>query len=601
MHGSRLFPCPPVLFSVLIILFFIMMTAPGCRSKKVKVEAEYVRPSSSYDQDSLYERKKASGWHTEITDLSAVPISLGEGVEEPLAALAERVFAAQREMTEKLWDTEGLVGTVILNRPVEVVDALNFKYSVLLHMSTVISVLDPALLRSVWPEYDTFMSSQGEGRIPVAELSAESRDGLRRYKLQALRFAPENPLRIAAEQGDQALLDAVVAGKGEFKIEDTVVIPKTHLPRQNGRAAFPAVEGDLLNYNRPRLVDGPVNQIRTFGSEEASSLGEIKSPASRTLLPQIRLVCAPFCKDPGQKDYLPSKSERLEFLAGFSLGHSMEWERRVAFASGYLSASMSAGCGIGLRIPIQVTVLVPETCDLSGKSVESSVSVDVFDAESDFYKAAGLASSQCFRGNEFVLEMDAVCRVRAVELWQLLGAQERVGIGFNHSATMTPPFGDNKKGLPIKIDPVLTNTKFTLSAVSAALVLGMNVGGDGRVKLDIANTCDEAEKTSVTFENPKDRQSYPLLLEADRNPSCSIANVRYEADLTITPMVRLEASASLLMFSRKLETDWWMLNECKVKAGKLYLGAHKGTARVKRQEFKRSPLPTLPAKRPQTI
>jgi hypothetical protein len=92
----------------------------------------------------------------------------------------------------------------------------------------------------------------------------------------------------------------------------------------------------------------------------------------------------------------------VSFINGFTLGHgytwSTEWDWEYNDIAVFQSdASAFVGFGLGFRIPVESTVKV------AGDQLEYAV--NVFDADSNYYRTAGIDESQIFSGEEFVLEL----------------------------------------------------------------------------------------------------------------------------------------------------------------------------------------------------
>lgn len=524
-----------------------------------------------------------------ISSLAGKSIQLGQGRAVSLKTMSDTVFKPLDMYTENI-NRMAVPGKIILEKPVMLDEAIEFDDSFVLRKSTTINVLDPEKMKQISPEFKSFLSRQGRGKpIRLNTLDAESRKGLSDLMKNINRLKPEDPLRMAAAKGEQSLLDAIQAGKGELTVEDTVVVPK-FIPRPvNGVTVYPAVVNGRLDLKNLKPVSMPV-------LKELNSVYRPLKPAPVPALKMPQLQMLPKNSDVPELNKTGTHAFTAEFLTGFTKGHSWQWERRWSYTSGFFRVTIGGGYGFGLRVPVKVTGDLSPTSiyrydtrdyrdDLQGR-----ITAQTLDADEDYYRRTGLSPSKIFRGSEVVLEYQLGFGYKFRALWKDLAGKPFGGMGLNYSQDAKPPWGSNCTdcGFHIPIPPELTRTTFDYSVMTGFVQTGFHVNGTGKAFLKFIPYYSEnpAAPVSMMFDSsgyqPFDLRLPRLALaegqtQVSRGFGFKIGEPAYRLGLSITPEVRVGVSAGYKSFSRTFVTEWIGLNALELQMGTLQLPAHEGT------------------------
>jgi hypothetical protein len=527
-----------------------------------------------------------------ISSVSKKSVQLGHGTTMKLGKIAAMSFKPLDRYTTRL-QRLAIPGRTILFKPVVHDEAVEFDDSFVLRKSTTVVVLDPAKMKQVSPGYKSFLNRQQIKTMSVAALDPESRKGLSDFMKHIDRLDPRNPLRLAAARGQQEVLNAILAGKGEFTIEDTIVVPK-FIPKQlKGMTMYPSIRNGSLNFKALQPVRLPLlKQLgRVSGRHHAIQPGKIK------------MQHMAMAQQTGNKPKFTISGKKYftaEFLAGFTRGHSWQWERKWKYPSGFFRATIGGGYGFGLRIPVRASGdLSPTriyTFDKKDRSVDvhGRLKVDVLDADAAYFKRTGLPESELFRGNEVVLEYQLGFGYKFRALWTDVLYRPFSGTGLNYSQNARPPWGKGcaNCGFHIPIPPEVTRTSLGYSALKGFVQTGFHVNGTGAVYFYFAPVRNNiaANPVRLKFENsnyhPFTIRLAPLALPGNQNMISEnfgfrLNKMAYRMGLDITPEVRVGIQAGYKNFSRTFTTDWIELNMFRIGMGSVQLSTHKGT----RHEF----------------
>lgn len=504
-----------------------------------------------------------------------------------LGTLTAKAFKPQVDFAKKL-QVPGVVGGAILSKPIIQDEVTEFDDAFVVRRATTINVVNPQALKKASPEYRKFMGKRSNKRILLNKLSPESVAGLDHYMKEVLPKLPANdPIRLAAVNGPQAILDAIRDGKGMLTIEDTIMVPKLVMPMSpQGVAMYPK-----FNQNGVLTLKKPI-QMQTFTVKPM-----------QLAAPPAKLAPAPLAKKQLQmvKRNVPFEASgnhnfSEEFLAGFTKGHSWQWEQRWSYTSGFFRVTVGAGYGFGLRVPFTVSgafsptnIIINDRADRT-IDIRGQLQVDVFDANSDYYRRVGLPQSKVFAGDEFVTEMQFGFGYKFRALWKDIAYKKFVGSGVNYSQSFTPPFGhcNNNCGIRIPIPAELTRTEFDVAALEGEVQIGLHLSGKGQVGMDFNRLIDGQPigKARFNFKNTNAKNTTFRLDRIDTETNVDKAqarygfmldNLNYRLGLTVTPEVRLGVVAGYKDFSRTFYTDWLPLNFYTIRLGTINLGSHEGT------------------------
>lgn len=530
------------------------------------------------DPDLRTNQRVRTGVATPVptADLAQRMISLGD-TSQSVADLAAQVF---RDNAALLRQANDAPAAAVFGRPHTQVETDELPDSFVVSQTTTVVVSDPDRLAQASAAFRQFRPEQGVAPS-YSELPQEARDGLDRLWADSTSMPQNHPLRIAGEQGRQALVDAVYAGAGELQVTDTFTVAKA------------AAAGGAANRHVLRN-DGLIDYSATTPAASWLPLPLLQLP--RLPLPAVQPedppIPAPALHRNGRHAYA------AKFLTGFTRGRSWDWERRWNFPSGFFRLSLGASYGLGLRVPMQVTGSISPTLIRRSAGVDSQDPVEVsvlaqpMDGDAAHYRAAGLEQGKVFDGHEFVLNAETYYGLRLRALWMNVAYVPRTTFGLNLNQNWRPPFGDyhgTAAGDPTFIIPTAqTHTEFSpLPGLSGWAQFGININGTGRAIITQQPVINGERRTSrrLTFTHPT-AQDRTYLLPATRPDvgdtartryGLRLSDPRYMADLSLTPMIRAGVTAGYRSFSRSFRTDWISLPAARVSLGNLSLGRHDGT------------------------
>jgi hypothetical protein len=191
-------------------------------------------------------------------------VRLSPTVTDTLGNLARASFADLDQFRAKTQQI-GVRSRAIAAEPIVSDEVAEFSDVFVVKMSTHVIVTDPDSLSRMSPQYARFRK-RGGGRATVDKLTPAGRAGLDAYiKNTAPTLPASHPLKEAAAQGPNALLAAISAGKGEFGISRTIIVPK---------AGFQAVPRDVA-----AQIEGPVRTIRGTRADAPVAAGPVAAVA----------------------------------------------------------------------------------------------------------------------------------------------------------------------------------------------------------------------------------------------------------------------------------------------------------------------------------
>ena len=527
-----------------------------------------------------------------ISSVKNRTIKTGGGTTIKLEKIAAISFKPLNRYTDRL-NRLAKPGRTILFKPVVQDEAVEFDDSFVLRKTTSVIVLDPEKMKQISPAYKSFLSRQQVKTMPVAALDPESRKGLSELMSHLDRLAPGDPVRQAGAKGEQEVLDAILAGKGELTIEDTIVVPKFIPKPLKGMTMYPSIKNGVLNFKALQPVRMPLLR----------QLGRVSGRPHAVPLKKIKMQPMVMAQKPGNRPEFTMSGKKYftaEFLAGFTRGHSWQWERKWKYNSGFFRATIGGGYGFGLRIPVKASGdLSPTkiyTFDRKDRAVDvhGRLKVDVFDADTAYFRRTGLPESELFRGNEVVLEYQLGFGYKFRALWKDILHKPFSGIGLNYSQNARPPWGRgcSNCGFHIPIPPEVTRTSFGYSALKGFVQTGFHVNGTGAAYFDFAPLHNNRAENPVRLKFENSNYHFftirldPLVPQHNRdiiseNFGFRLNGMAYRMGLNITPEVRVGVQAGYKDFSRNFFTEWIELNMFRIGMGAVQLSSHKGT----RHEF----------------
>ncbi|MDO9226361.1 MAG: hypothetical protein Q8M09_11700 [Pseudomonadota bacterium] len=488
-------------------------------------------------------------------------VDTGTGEQVDMAALFDQTFTAQRALGQQL---SRISDKALVKRPQINEVVVEFPDRLLLARQVRMVVRDPRQAAADSPEFAAFLApvdKAAAARARVAELPSDEQADFRRFLAEELpQLEADDPLREAlASGGEDAVLRAVLSGAGEFEVTDEVV-----------------VERRLFNDGGPRLPMSLRPMARPL----------IFTPVVRRALRPAQPLTATAAKQDGRG--------RLEFnepfLAGFTLGQELKWERKWKFNVGFLRLTYSMGYGVGLRIPLRLEgSLTPISIERSapddpGHDLTLQLRATAFNAGPEYYLAAGLDPTQVFDGNEFVLEVGSSLNYKLY----LLGKDRAKGTlpspSLVQSRDFTPPLGGTAREIfpTIAIPPELTNTTLELGALRGDLTLGFSLRGDGAALSQVSLLVDDAPREvrplplRDTGGITETLRLHPLAAGVQRQRyGLRIAAPQYQMNLSVVPQLQVGMDIGVGEFRRGIRTDWFDLISHPL--GQITLPPHAGT------------------------
>lgn len=511
-----------------------------------------------------------------LNDFKNVTFKINDTLSTSLGRLAEEAFVEQDQIRNVLQSIHSPGN--LAQAPEFKSEVLEFKDAFAITKSTSIVVSNPEALSRSSPLLKGFGGRKlNVNQQLLPSLNQQKLQGFREYlQNEVPKLSPNDPIRLAAQQGEEAVLKAIAEGKGKYEITDTFIIPKNPFPVVNGKIVFP-FRTTYLNQ-----VDSEANDR---GLEQRVAQGSVTQRETRP-------VEKPSVKTSGEADF------HTEFLAGFTKGNAWHWRRRWDFPSGFFRISLAASYGIGCRIPIQVDGKVSPTQilikDVEDKSAEfkTDIKVQTLDADTSFYRRAGLPQNLLFDGKEAVLEASFGFGMKLRALWTDILPIPYTEIGIpSQSQNFKPPLGNENVGPVIAVPPEITQTVFNFAALKGFAQFGVRIKGDGKVNLDYrpALGSQQLQKKELVFHstsNVSEKRELPVIKSSQasfqNNFGFTLSDPKYKVDLSLVPVVQIDADIGVDWLSKHFTTGWIDLNAFTLHLGSLSFGRHSGT----RKEFK---------------
>jgi hypothetical protein len=450
------------------------------------------------------------------------------------------------------------------------------------------TVADPDALRKSSPRFRRMRSKKGRDGWKLSQLGSKGMKEFKAFKRRVKKLKATHPLRVAAEAGDDAPMDALIAGKGDFTVEETIIIPKKPMRRDSSGRLMVPTRSKGGNFNYATASASKSTLLKGMAGTDAGTSEDVRSK--------------PETKTAGKS------SHTAKFITGFTKADNFIWQKKWKFPSGFLKVKFRAWYEFGLRVPIEIRgTLSPTKITRKGGDTDKPApfSVDLkakaVNANTDFYRAVGMNPSLIRDGKEFLMGagFELVVRLKAGfvvnKTWSIPNKP-----GFDFSQDFKPPFGDcgTNCGIDIWIPADKTRTKLSLmKIVTGSARIGFKLAGngkalakfealygDGSVKSWPAGRKNqEARAQTVTFTNKNQVRSFKALAGANARKSTkhygySISNPRYQWAMKLIPGVR----ADIRIKAKPIINDnfpigpFW-LDSLAIDLGTLHLNRHKGT------------------------
>ncbi len=477
------------------------------------------------------------------------PLELENGDILLVSEAAQASLARHHELTDEL----ERVPDALFGEPVTRERFVETDREVVLEASTAFVVRDPKQLRESSKRFSNFRRGTKPGTAFVTDFNAEQREKFNALK-RSLRDEPDDhPLKVAAGQGDQALLDAVIRGLGNVLVTSVVRMPKRGaLERQGQNLMVPSYKGSGkgLDYEETRPLKLPF-AVDTKVPLESTSMG-----LQATIPNDV----------PEQDPYTWGEATTVsKFVAGFQVGDGWYWDETWSLADGHLTLGAGVYFALGIRFPFEVTgTMSPTSIVLHGSEdvdgeFETDLSVETVDGDAAFYEAAGVPADEVYDGDEFVATASAYMTIDLEFGFGLIKVDETFPKDpvFDHGQNFTPPLGEScgsNCGIEFWIPSNVTRTNINFAGiVHGEAQLGMLLTGDGSISLDYESLFDDEEVVSqragndelthrLTF-NQESSRHFVTELPALEEPGTKsfgyrLSDAEYALDLEVVPGVK---------------------------------------------------------------
>ena len=212
---TRFAPRPTLLFALLSLALAVRA---GTAAAKPKPRLEAAAGKLEVDAKKLARSKILR--RGDFRKLGSAKVRLGTGPAVSLGTIARRVFADQRALARGLRQAKGVQGKV---RVVET--AIERKDAYELTLSTTAVVSDPDKVTKKVPRLARWKVAS---RRSPSQLEPKQRKAFDQWVRGDLKRLPaSHPLRRAYDRGgEKALVAAMVAGKGTYTFEQTLIVPR---------------------------------------------------------------------------------------------------------------------------------------------------------------------------------------------------------------------------------------------------------------------------------------------------------------------------------------------------------------------------------------
>jgi hypothetical protein len=587
---------PVVLFILLLTsLSALAVTPPGMAPPAAAVSVaippmlknspELARLLRDWDSESVLAIEVARQAPRQVLNRAAmqqirIHTDSGESIE--LGKLFDSTFAAQRSLDQQV---KRIPATALVGRPQFTEAVVEFPDRLLLLRQVRIVVRDPQQAAAAAPELARFLSPVDlteAVRARVDRLKPDEQQDFRRYIAEELPLLDaDDPLRQAlAEGGEDALLRAILRGVGEFEITDQVVIER-HLSNDG---SLRLREHDLFR---------PLVQQR----KQAPSLAPVRPLATQQQKIPPSALAGPASQ--GRQYRYPAGEQREgrldfsePFLAGFTLGQELAWERKWKFGAGFLRINYGMGYGFGLRIPVALNgrlnpvSTIRSAVDDPGRDLSLSIQAVTSDALEAYYDRVGLAQAQHFSGDEFVFTAGSWFGFKLYAMGKNWAQLTPVNSPWNKSHSFIPPLGGVARPFfTFEVPPELTNTGVDLGPLSGYLQVGVGLNGTGTVFAPYALLVDgqpvvEQQLTLANTNSHTETLSLPPLTgqpgaTLQQRYGLRLGAPTYLMDVSTATRLRVVMEVKAGPLKRSVSTDW--LDVFTLPLGRIALPPHAGT------------------------
>ncbi len=540
------------------------------------------RPQTGSEGDTLVSQRTRGARvlkRGSVASLRTRQVDVGGGRKMSVGSLATLVFADQDQIARELRGAR----SSLLSDPVVSDEVVETDEATVLTRRTRAVVTDPAGLARRARRFNRMRKRASRARF--RDITGASRQRFAAWKKKLSKLPANHPLRIAAGQGDDALIAAVQDGKGDIEVTTTVVIPKKQLEIVNGQLLV------------PRYRDGKIDYKSKSGRRLRSNTSNQGTDRARDAKPSR-------VNKTGEVNYT------AKFLSGWTLADSWEWSRTWKFPSGFFRVKADAYYSVGLRVPLKVharmtprKVTVRGASDV-GRKFKVELTAEAVDANAAYYKDTGLPTSEIHKGKELVLEAGFHLHYTIKAGWGVIKMNGRIGKDFDFGKNFRAPLGSNCSrsgsscGVEVWIPSSLTGTGLKIGTkklyIKGAAEAGFLLGGTGTIRATYKSLYGNGAKSQrrgtsawrasheLRFTSGA-KQVLTTKLPALARPGSrsfgfSLSKPSYAWAMTLTPGVRvtIDVVAGKWINKQYVVGPMW-IRGLAMKLGTLKLPRHKGS------------------------
>lgn len=494
----------------------------------------------------------------------------GDGKTSTLLETAQAIWANHDRMKVQL---KAIPKAAILGAPISKEEFFQDADVFVAVRRTKVVLRNPQLLRQNNPELASQLglnSAKPNGavriKMKIAQLNEGERKGFNEFlRTKVPRLPADDPLRIAAAMGPDALLQAISRGEGEIEVIDTLAVPRVAGPM--------LLRGLSLNRNfalkaKPMklFLGAKPTQPATNNRRSGHTPREPRDPSGVIVF-------------------------KTNMLTGFTRGNEWRWQRKWRYPSGFFRVDLGGRYAMGLRVPIQVDGRFSSTRRVDGAPRDGGfpgrleLTPSTLDADAAFYRSVGLAENKIHGGKEFVLNVGILFGYKFRVFWTDVAKRSSRWKEINLDKNFAPPSNGSSGRFNLAIPVDLTQTRFGGTGLNGWAQAGFRVTTKGQVTLDaqpVMNGIPVGKRLKLDFPNGKKHVTnlrFPAMPSNQR--SCNfgfrVNNPTYSLTGSITPQIRFGVTAGYRSFSKTFRSDWIPLNPFTVDLPNIQLGAHAGT------------------------
>lgn len=404
----------------------------------------------------------------------------------------------------------------------------------------------------------------------MAKLSPTGKQEWAALKTSVMAKPATHPLRQALAVSENAFIDAIAAGKGDFTVTSSIVVPKATARLQGTKLIGPSQVNGHFDYTTESSFEIPI------GLPGGTTGNVVKTITGG------------------------SQTFEAKFLNGFTRSDGLEFEEKWEFPGGFLRLGGGLTYAIGLRVPVTVTgVMDPAKATRTASfdtplSYKTTLTATTLNANESFYTDVGLSKKDAYEGKELVLEGGPYISIKLKALGEWL-ANARIPENplFDFGENFKPPFGNcgTQCGFDVWVPSSVTHTGFKILMVEGSVQFGVNVGGDGDLNVSYLAMKSGPTPFDSTFQGNtahghtlavgSNAATLSAVLAASgpgaTNFGYRLYNPAYTWKLVLTPRVKGTIKVNAKPFFQIDEEIGPFDIPPKINLGTLNLGVHAGT------------------------